>query len=395
MLATTTLPGVRAATCHPSNLAADDVAVWRAMIAAEPAFANPLLGPDFAQAVGAVRPEASVTVWRGADGAPVAFLAHQKAQGGVARPIAGPMSDYQALISRREDRLGGGHLLSVAGLAAWRYTALIDPHGVFARPGVEHEAHRIVLDAPTDAAAADYLEAIRAASAKKFKNYRRLGHALEREVGELRMVAPDDSTAAFDQLMTWKREQLARTGVFDFLGPVWTNLLLQTMFDRREGDFRGLMIGLYAGDRLVAGQFGVRQGDYFHPWIASVDPEMSAWSPGQLFLTRAIEAMPELGLRAYDLGPSHDHYKRPYALTQVMVGEGAATARSAAGWINSAVEDAWTLAGGRRGGVVGKVRRRLDAIATTETTASGRVRGLAAAAASLARPKRRGGAEQP
>ena len=119
----------------------------------------------------------------------------------------------------------------------------------------------------------------------------------------------------------------------------------------------------------MAGQFGVRQGDYFHPWIASVDPEMSAWSPGQLFLTRAIEAMPGLGLRAYDLGPSHDHYKRPYALTQVMVGEGAATARSAAGWISNAVEDAWSLAGGHGGGVVGKVRRRLDAIATTETTA--------------------------
>ena len=390
----TTLPGVRAATCHPSNLSADEIAAWRAMAADEPAFANPLLGPDFARAVGAVRPEASVTVWRGADGAPLAFLAHQRAQGGVARPIAGPLSDYQALISRRADKLDGARLLSVAGLAAWRYTALIDPHGVFARPSLAHEAHRIVLDAPTETAADAYLEAIRAASAKKFKNYRRLGHALEREVGELRMAAPDDSAAAFGQLMTWKREQLARTGVFNFLGPAWTNLLLETIFARREGDFRGLMMGLYAGDRLVAGQFGVRQGDYFHPWIASVDPEMSAWSPGQLFLTRAVEAMPGLGLRAYDLGPSHDHYKRPYALTQVMVGEGSATARSAAGWINSAVEDAWILAGARRGGLLGKVRRRLDAIATTETTTSGRVRGLAAAAASMARPRRRG-AEQP
>lgn len=394
MSETSTPPGVRAATCHPSSLSAEDTAVWRAMTAAEPAFANPLLSPDFTLAVGAVRPEASVTIWRDADGAPIAFLAHQKAQGGVARPVAGPMSDYQALISRREDRLDGAHLLGIAGLAAWRYTALIDPHGVFTPPSVEHESHRIVLDAPTDAAAADYLEAIRAASAKKFKNYRRLGHALEREAGALRMVAPDDSAAAFDRLMSWKREQLARTGVFNFLGPAWTNLLLESVFARREGDFRGLMMGLYAGDRLVAGQFGVRQGDYFHPWIASVDPEMSAWSPGQLFLTRAIEAMPALGLRAYDLGPSHDHYKRPYALTQVMVGEGAATARNAAGWINGAVEDAWTLAGAQRGGLLGKVRRRLDAIATTETTAGGRVRGLAAAAASMTRPKRRNG-EQP
>ncbi len=387
MSETMTLRGVRAATCHPLELAADDVAAWRTMIAAESAFANPLLGPDFAQAVGAVRPEASVTVWRAADDSPIAFLPHQRAQGGVARPIAGPMSDYQALISRREDRLDGAGLLGLAGLAAWRYTALIDPHGVFAAPGQAHEAHRIVLDAPTETAAVDYLEAIRAASAKKFKNYRRLGHALEREAGALRMVAPDDSAAAFGQLMAWKREQLARTGVFNFLGPAWTNFLLENIFAQSDGDFRGLMMGLYAGDRLIAGQFGVRQGDYFHPWIASVDPQMGAWSPGQLFLTRAIEAMPGLGLRAYDLGPSHDHYKKPYALTQVMVGEGAATARSAAGWINSAVDDAWTLAGANGGGVIGKVRRRLDAIATTETTAGGRMRGLAAAAVRMARRK--------
>ena len=180
----------------------------------------------------------------------------------------------------------------------------------------------------------------------------------------------------------------------DYLSPAWTQGLIEDLFVRQDGPFQGLMINLYVGDQLVAGHFGVRLGEVYHPWIASTDPKLGAWSPGQLFLTRAIEAMAGLGLRAYDLGPSHDHYKRPYALTQVMVGEGAATARNAAGWINGAVEEAWTLAGAQRGGLLGKVRRRLDAIATTETTTGGRVRGLAAAAASMARPKRRGG-EQP
>lgn len=384
--------GLRAETVRPADLSAADVAAWRGMTARQAAFTNPLLGPDFALAVGQVRPEAFVTVWRDGDAA-VAFLPHQRSPGAVARPIAGPLSDYQALIGERTE--DGAALLSAAGITAWRYTALVDPNGVFAAAPTMKEAHRIALDAPAKDAAERYLEAIRAASAKKFKNYRRLGHALEREVGEVTMVGPDDSQAAFDQLMAWKLEQLERTGVFNFLKPGWTGELLQNLFDRRDGDFRGLMICMYAGGRLAAGQFGVRAGDYFHPWIASVDPALNAWSPGQLFLTRAIEAMPDLGLRTYDLGPSHDHYKRPYAQTQVMVGEGTATANSAAGWLKGAVEDAWTLAGARRGGLTGKIRRRLDVIAATESSTAGRLRGVLEAAARAARPStRQGAAEQ-
>lgn len=373
---------LRAEVLRPAELSAGDVAVWRDMTVRQPHLTNPLLGPDFALAVGAVRDEAMVAVWREND-RPIAFLAHQASPGAVARPIAGPLTDYQALICDRP--LDGPALLDVAGISAWRYSALLDPHGVFAAPATVQEAHRIVLDAATPTAAETYLEAIRAASAKKFKNYRRLGHGLERELGEVTVVGPDHSQAAFDQLLAWKRDQLERTGVFNFMKPTWTGRLLQDLFERRDGDFRGLMICMYAGGRLAAGQFGVRQGDYFHPWIASVDPDLSAWSPGQLFLTRAIEAMPGLGLRTYDLGPSHDHYKRPYALTQVAVGEGAATARNAAGWIKGAVEDVWVLAGARRGGLAGKIRRRLDVIAATESSTGGRLRGVLEAAARAAR----------
>ncbi|HWT52716.1 MAG TPA: cellulose biosynthesis protein CelD, partial [Caulobacter sp.] len=42
-------------TLHPSLLSAADAALWRSLAAAQAGFANPLLGPDFAQAVGKVR----------------------------------------------------------------------------------------------------------------------------------------------------------------------------------------------------------------------------------------------------------------------------------------------------------------------------------------------------
>ena len=51
------------------------------------------------------------------------------AQGGVAHPIAGPMSDYQALISRRDDRLD-----TLSGLMRWNvvpnFRALGPPRGI-------------------------------------------------------------------------------------------------------------------------------------------------------------------------------------------------------------------------------------------------------------------------
>ena len=378
---------LRAETCHPADLALADVDAWRALCAKRPEFASPLLGPEFARAVGEMRADARVAVWRW-DDKPVGFLAYHRRPGGFARPIGAPLSDYHAVVSC--GALDMPKALAAAGISAYRFTGLVDPlHAFEAGVATRPEAYVIQLESDAEA----YLEALRAASPKRFKNYRRLDHKLDREVGALEIVAPDHSQDAFDRLIAWKREQLARTGVHDFLAPDWTRGLMQVLFQRRDGDFQGLMVNLYAGGRLVAGHFGVRLGGVYHPWIASTDPELAAWSPGQLFLLRAIAAMPDLGLRTYDLGPGHDHYKRPYALAVRTVAEGLIGAATPAGRTAEAAQAVWTLAGADGAGVAGRLRRRLDAIATTELTLAGRAMGLASALA--ARARRPGGAAEP
>jgi CelD/BcsL family acetyltransferase involved in cellulose biosynthesis len=367
---------LRAQTLHPKELSATDTASWRAMAAAHPAFASPLLGPEFAQSVGLERDDARVTMFE-RDGERLGYLAYHKRPGGLARPIGAPLADYHGLVSTADAGLRGPWLLGAAGLAAYRFTGLVDPFGVFASDvAARHESHVVTV---TDGDADAYLETVRAASAKKFKNWRRLDSKLGRDVGELTMVGPDTSRAAFDQLLAWKREQLRRTGVHDFLSPAWVSGLFERFFEMRDGDFRGLMVNLYAGDRLVAGQFGVRQGDIFHPWLASADPDLGAYSPGQVFLWRAIAMMPALGLSQFDLGPGHDHYKRPYALTQVTLGEGLAAAASSAGRAARGREQAWAAAGAHGAGLAGKLRRRLDIIATVELSLAGRAMGFAQA----------------
>lgn len=366
-------------TLHPADLAPEDIALWRAFAQAQPALASPLMGPDFAQAVGQVREDARVAVIR-RDGETIGFLAHHRRPGGMARPIGAPLSDYHGLVAKPGVEIDAAQVLRAADLAVFRYTGLVDPADAFK---VAPATPAYVIDTEGDAEA--YLEAVRSGSPKKIKNYRRLDNKLGREMGQVELKAGDDSQEAFDQLIAWKREQIQRTGVHDFLRPQWTRDLFQTLFEKRDGDFRGLMINLYAGGQLVAGHFGVRQGDIYHPWIASTNTAFAAWSPGQIFFLRAIAAMPQLGLTRYDLGPGSDHYKHSYGLKQTLIADGAATAASMAGRVAGSVEGAWALAGGNGAGPVARLRRRMDIIASTELTMGGRVKGLVEAVAAQGR----------
>ena len=366
-------PRLVADVVRPADLAAADAASWRAMQAAEPTFASPLLGPDFALAVGEVRDDARVAVFR-RDGETIGFLAHHRRPSGFARPIGAPFCDYHALVSHRGSTPDVGEALAAADLDRLRLTGLVDPFGRFEDAVTERTtAHRIVL---ADTAQA-YLDALWAGSQNRFKNHRRYRRALEQDLGPVRLVAHDADPAAFGALMGWKRRQIAESGLHDFLGPDWARALMRRLYETRGGAFEGLMVSLYAGERLVAAHFGVRLGDWFHPWIGSVDPDLKAYSPGLVHQIGAIGAMTGLGLRVYDLGASNDHWKQMFALDRVMIGAGLATAPTLGGRFAKSFESVWTAPG------AGRVRRRLDQISAVELTFSGRLQGAVHAMSTL------------
>lgn len=372
---------LKAETFHPADLGSDDAAAWLSACAARPEFDSPLLRPQFAQAVGADRDDARVTVWR-AGGQAVAFLAYHLRPGQLARPIGAPLSDYHALVA--ETAFDVPAALAAAGLSAYRFTGLLDPCNAFdGFAGSARASHVIRLTGSAD----DYLEQLRVRSAKRFKNYRRLSHKAEREVGRIEVVAGDQDPAALRTLIAWKQAQLARTGGDDFLSQGWTRALIQRLFEQPDPAFGGLMVNLYLGGRLAAGHFGVRAGPVFHPWIASTDPDLAVLSPGQLFLIHAISAMPAAGLTTYDLGPGHDHYKAPFALSSRTVLSGCATAAGPTGRSARAAERVLDLLGANRDGLPARLRRRLDNIAALELTLEGRARALAGAIAAKASGK--------
>jgi CelD/BcsL family acetyltransferase involved in cellulose biosynthesis len=361
---------------RPGELTACEEGAWRAFCCATPAFQSPLMGPDFARAVGRVREDAAVAVYR-RNGQPIGFLAHHRRPGGLARPIGAPFSDRHALITAPEPGLDGAALLEAAKLNAFKFTGLLDPARLFAQSAsVASRCHLIELAGEPE----DHLEAVRAASPKKFKNYRRLEHKLDREIGEIALIGPDRSQDAFDLLLAWKREQLWRTGLLDFLRSDWTRGLMESLFHTTDGEMQGMLITLRAGGRMVAGHFGIREGDAFHPWIAATDPRLNNYSPGHIFLQRAIKAMPELGLRTYDLSSGHDHYKAQYATTHLAIREGAAFAPAASARIGTRAQalllaTALTVSG-PMAGTVQRASRRLEQIAAVELTFGGRMMGV-------------------
>lgn len=355
-----------------------DADAWRAIQADQPVFASPLLGPDFAMAVGRVREDARVAVFR-RDGRAVGFFPHHRRPGGFGRPIGAPFSDYHAVVAEADAFASGDSVLALSGLKAFRHSGMIDPHGLFAATDQRHEAFSIELNGPADA----YLEACRAASPKKFKNYRRLQHRLA-EIGPLSIRSGEDASV-LDTLLRWKSEQFVRTGTQDVLRPAWVGALMHDLFETRTGTMTGLMLTLHAGDRLVGGHFGIRQGEVYHPWIASMDPDLAAYSPGNTFLDQVIRAMPDLGLRIYDLGLGHDHYKRPYVSTVKTVSGGLQSAPGGAGAFSRAGDEAWRMGALGRSGAIDKVRRRLDHIATIDPSIRGRMQGLMEAVAATRR----------
>jgi CelD/BcsL family acetyltransferase involved in cellulose biosynthesis len=365
--------GLEAELVHPGALTPADVAAWRSLQAAEPAFASPLLSVDFAQAVGAVRTDARVAVYRRGSRT-IGFLAHHRRPGGFARPIGAPFCDYHALISAQDAALGPGEALQAARLGALRLTGLIDPFDSFAASvKTRMPGHRIVLGGTSQA----YLDALWAGSGNRLKNYRRYRRALEKAAGPIRVVGDDRDPEAFERLLAWKSEQFERTGLHDFLAVPWAAALMRGLFKDRTEAFGGQMLSLYAGGDLVAAHFGARQGGWFHPWISAFDPDLRAHSPGTVHQVEAIGAMTDLGLTTYDLGPGEDHWKSQFTNENEEVGAGLAVAPNFAGAIARSSDRFWTLPPLRDAAVVGRVRNRLDQIAALELTLSGRMQGAA------------------
>lgn len=366
---------VQAVVRLPEELTAEEAATWREFCAAVPEYGDPLLGPDFARLAGLARNDARVAVLRRGRRI-VGFLAHHRPRPGPVLPIGAAFSDVHALVVAPGERIDGAEAMRAAGLCGLRAHGLIDPAGAFptARP-VEGPAYVL---AP-DPGAAGYYADQRRANPKRFRNFGRLEHKLERSWGTLAFEPCETSPAVLDQLIAWKRRQLVRTGQHDVFRPAWVRALMHRAL-AGSGELRAVMMTLRAGDRLAAGHFAIAVGRRAHGWLSVIDPECAPCGPGQILTFRTAGLLAAAGLDSYDLGPGSDHFKAPFATGTVALREGLV---GAAGWFGAALSA--IDAAGAEPALVRRMARRLNLIDAAETSLLGRGRGWLDAMAGAAR----------
>ncbi|MFN3911283.1 GNAT family N-acetyltransferase [Hyphomonas sp.] len=355
---------------RPGDLGAGDIAAWNGLRAAHPDYDTPLLSPAFAQCIGRVRRDARVALIEDTAGLAAAFAFHKRPDG-LGRPIGAPFCDYSGPVVREGLTLSLRQITAMAGLGGYRTNSLLDPWNVFEaeRTG----AVRSQLVRMQGLAPADYLEQRRAQHPKRFKNFRRLESQMGRDGHQLTLTwGPlDDRLKA--ALYGFKSSQYRLSGLVDLVHAPKARALLDVV----AADPAGFQAGLWAGDELVSADFGFREGDAFHPWIAAFNPAFGQYSPGNLLQKQVIEQMGAMGLQSYDLAEGHDHYKKYFTNSGRTI---HCADIAVAGWRGlalSAQAGLWRALGADAGGsAAGRLKRRIDQAALSFDRTSDRLADL-------------------
>jgi CelD/BcsL family acetyltransferase involved in cellulose biosynthesis len=323
---------MRISVIHPSELGPAEVTAWQDMQRRSAGLRNPFLSPEFTQAVGRHRADARVAVLSDGDGI-AGFLPFEKHRLGMGLPIGAGLTDCQGLVSTPGFEFDARDLVHGCGLSVLAFDHLTAEQQPF-RHYLTATAPSPVIDLADGWAA--YEAKIKVRSASFLRSVGRKSRKLDREVGPVRLVTESADRAALRALMAWKSDQYRRTGRSDRFAHPWIVGLIEDLFATRGSHFSGLFSVLYAGDAPVAAHLGVRCGPVVAHWFPAYDTSYAQYSPGLIEHVRMVEAAAGIGVELIDLGKGHKRYKEELKSSDIYVGEGAVTTRSALGQLHRA-----------------------------------------------------------
>jgi len=374
-----------------------DVALWRAMVAANPDLTSPYFRPEFTRIAAAISPDSAVAVFT-RDGETVGFFPHQR-RGGTIQPLGAPMNDYHGVIARpgeapdlntvarllKAPRLRVGAWVGNAPQSAERQTLMVTiPDGDDGRPSFD----------------AWYAER-RQTWGKYYKDKERARRSLVTELGEIEVRIDQRDPALLNQLIALKREQYRRSGLHDIFACGWTeNLLHALLKEHGEDGFGASMVSMHAGGKLTAVEYSLHAGDRYHFWFPVYEPALARCSPGILLTMDTMQRVSERGVRVFDFGFGGEGYKKYFCNTMQTVREDVIVRPGLTSGLSEAAVRLVNKAGKSRGDRLRtSVRRRWAAIEGCETTSLNRLRGAVGAAGTalhktsekLNRPRAEGG----
>ena len=312
---------MRVESIHPKGLSDGDVAAWRSYLRADPELSSPYFTPDWARLVAAYRNDVRVAVFRDAAGAAVGFLPVQRCADSAAMPAGGPICDYQALVVKPGVTLDLALAPKALGVGRIDLTAGLVNNAVGSHLLTSDAGHVVRFADGYEAWCAERL----AAGAKTIVKTRKKLAKMTRDLdGEITFDAFSTDKDAFETLMTWKREQMKRTGVRDIFEHAWIDGVVRGTFAApgEDKNFGGAMFVLRVKAAPAAVLFCLRAEKALHAWYVAHDNQWAAYSPGLIVFIEAIRAAAEAGYTELDLGPGEYQFKESLANASRPVGAG-------------------------------------------------------------------------
>ncbi len=360
---------MRLEVSSPLELPAADVAAWRAIQSADPAFDSPYLAPDWpmalARAGGPDGARARVVVARLA-GEAVGFMAARVGPF-TAGPCGAPLCDVQGPVLAPGVRLDPRAVARALGVGRLDLFNLATPQGAFA-PFVRGTAEtlRIDLTGGFDA----YAAGRRAAGSDILQDAAKKRRKLEREHGPATFTARSTSAADLDTLIGWKRAQYRSTGQTDIFDAGWPLTLLRRLHAATDPTFDpmfgGRLFTLHAGGELIAAHYALQGVAVLHAWFIAHAEAYAKYSPGVLLIADILRWADAEGIGAMDLGPGDYRFKQSLANVRTPLGHGfvgrahpASAVRGAAYALRVAAEKRDL---GRWSTLPGKAMRRIDLV---------------------------------
>ena len=297
-------------------LTAAQIRSWRAIQAAEPGLASPLLSPEFTQAVAAVRNDVYVGVIE-QDGGAVGFFPHQRGWLSMGRPVGGPLNTLQAVVAPSHVEWDATALIKTCGLSEWTFTRALASQRGFVPYHLRQDVSLFIdLSRGYDAYAEE-----KHSSFRSYDILRRT-RKLERDAGALRFEFHSSDAAPLAALLHWKRVRYARQPYDNIFAAAWVRRILEGIHATQTAGFAGVLSVMYAGHEMAAAHFGVRAAGLLHSLVFSYNPRFARYSPGVGLFLRIAEAAPGFGVQRIEVGGGDYPYKRLLANDTITVASG-------------------------------------------------------------------------
>jgi CelD/BcsL family acetyltransferase involved in cellulose biosynthesis len=293
------------------QLTSNEIAAWAEIQSSDPIWASPFFRPEFSAAIAEVRGHVEVAVLED-EGQPVGFFPFERRSWGRGLPVGTRLSDYHGIVARPHVRVDPTELMRACGLSSWAFDHLISPHRSFDQFTFRSaESPCADISAGYEAYEKTISKGFRAEMGRKFRK-------LERDHGTVRLEFNERSTAAFDTMLRWKRDQYQRTNTLDILGVSWVPELLRKLLQVQGDEFSVVMPTLYAGDEIMSVGFLLRSKSVLHSWFTSYDRSFASYSVGIHQQMQTMRAAADSGITFIDMGKGTQEYK--YSLSNKSIG---------------------------------------------------------------------------